>query len=320
MAKAESLVHLDRLEEARDALNNALLLNGDCAEAWRFRGQVLERMGNAREAERCYDETLECLREALEQEPDNVALHIERARLLEDLERVDEAIVAYAAAASKDPTAGSLVRLSDLLLRVGRAADALVPAEQALTRHPTDPGGWLAAGRAQVTLGRVADAEASFRKAKDLGATADAALELARTLHSQKRDAEALIGLQGIGPTDAEALLLRAEIQARLGRAEPALADVEMAIRTAKDGKDLAYRQKGRLLMDLGRQTEAVAAFDAALGLRPADPEAWLDAARAWRTLGQADRARKMIDEALRLDPHHAEARRLRDGDGAAAD
>jgi hypothetical protein len=27
-----------------------------------------------------------------------------------------------------------------------------------------------------------------------------------------------------------------------------------------------------------------------------------------------------MIDEALRLDPHHAEARRLRDGDGAAAD
>jgi tetratricopeptide (TPR) repeat protein len=93
-----------------------------------------------------------------------------------------------------------------------------------------------------------------------------------------------------------------------------------MAIRAATDEKDLAYRQRGRLLMDLGRPPEAVAAFDAALGLRPADPEAWLDAARAWRTLGQGDRARKMIDEALRLDPHHAEARRLRDGDGAAAD
>jgi tetratricopeptide (TPR) repeat protein len=317
MAKAEALVALDRLEEARDALNNALLLNGEYAEAWQFRGQILERMGNSLEAERCYDETLECFREALEQEPDNVELHAERARLLEDLERVDEAIDAYAAAASKDRTARPLVRLSGLLLRVGRAADALVPAEQAVTRHPTDPGGWLAAGRAQAALGRIADAEVSLRKAKDLGATADASLELARTLHSQRRDAEALIGLQRIGPSDVEALLLRGEIQARLGRAEPALADVEAAIHAATDGKDLAYRQKGRLLVELGRPTEAVAAFDAALGLRPADPEAWLDAARAWQALGQTDRARKMIDEALRLDPHHAEARRLR-GEGAA--
>jgi tetratricopeptide (TPR) repeat protein len=319
MAKAETLVHLGRLEEARDALNNALLLNGEYAEAWRFRGQILERMGNALEAERCYDETLECFREGLEQEPDNVELHVERARLLEDLERVDEAIDAYAAAASKDRSAGSLVRLSALLLRVGRAADALVPAAEARTRHPADPGGWLAAGRAQAALGRVGDAEASFRKAKSLGATAEAVLELARTLHTQGKEAEGLIGLQGIGPSDVGALLLRAEIQARLRRAEPALADVEMAIRSATDGKDLAYRHKGRLLLDLGRSTEAVAAFDAALGLRPADPEAWLDAARAWQALGQEDRARKMIDEALRLDPHHAEARRLRD-EGAAAD
>jgi tetratricopeptide (TPR) repeat protein len=242
-----------------------------------------------------------------------VAILVERARLLEDLERLDEAIAAYAAAASKDPTAGSLVRLSALLLRVGRAADALVPAEQVQSRHPTDPSGWLAEGRARAALGRVTEAEVSFRKAKDLGATADATFELARTLHSQERDAEALIGLQGIAPSDVEALLLRAEIQARLGRAEPALADVELAIRAATDGKDLAYRQKGRLLLDLGRPTEAVAAFDAALGFRPADPEAWLDAARAWKALGQGGRARKMVDEALRLDPHLAEARPLRD-------
>ena len=135
----------------------------------------------------------------------------------------------------------------------------------------------------------------------------------------QGKDAEALIGLQGIGPADVEALLLRAEIQARLGRTESALEDVESAIRSASDGKDLAYRRKGRLLLDLGRPAAAVPAFDAALGLRPADPDGWIDAARAWRALGQEDRARKMIDEALRLDPDHAEARRLRDGGAAAS-
>src|SRR2546422_8193587 len=146
MAKAESLHHLGRLEEARDSLNNALILNGAFDEAWVFRGQILEEMGNAFEAERCYEEALQCFRASLELEPENAELRYNQGILLEDLERVEEAIDAYAGAASRTHGADALARLSALLLRVGRATDALAPAEDACSRHPSDSRGWLAAG------------------------------------------------------------------------------------------------------------------------------------------------------------------------------
>ena len=63
--------------------------------------------------------------------------------------------------------------------------------------------------------------------------------------------------------------------------------------------------------MDLGRSKEAAAAYDAALGLNPADADAWCDAALAWRAQGQEARASKMLDHALRLDPSHGRATRL---------
>src|SRR5205809_7730353 len=94
--------------------------------------------GNALEAERCYEEALQCFRASLELEPENAELLYHQALLLEDLERTDEAIDAYAASASRGHSADALIRLSALLLRVGRAADALVPADEARSRHPLD--------------------------------------------------------------------------------------------------------------------------------------------------------------------------------------
>src|SRR5947207_2348294 len=318
MAKAEALHRLGRLEEARDALNNALILNGEYEEAWVFRGKILEEMGNALEAERCYDEALLCFRASLDLDPENAELHYHRALLLEDLERVDEAVEDYAAAASKSHSAEALVRLSALLLRLGRPADALVPADEAESRHPEDPRGWLAAGRAFAAMGRGAEAIESFEKAKASGA-GEASLELARWLHSTGKDVEALDALKGEAQLSSEALLLRADIHAGLGHTDESLADHDAAIRSPSEGRDLAYRRKGQRLLDLGRPKEAIAAFDAALGLRPTDPEAWLDAARGWQALGQTARARKMLDEAIRLDPQNVEARRLR-SEAAVAD
>src|SRR3989440_477922 len=292
MAKAESLYRLGRLEEARDALNNALILNGEYEEAWVFRGKILEEMGNALEAERCYAEALQCFRASLELEPENAELLYHQALLLEDLERPDEAIDAYAASAFRGHSADALIHLSALLLRVGRAADALVPADEARSRYPLDARGHVAAGRAAIALNRTADAEALFRKALDVDSSSEARLELAQVLHSISKDEESLEVLQGIETPDTGALLLRSDIQRSLGRADEALADDDAAIRAATEGRDLAYRHKGRLLLDLGRPKEAVAAFDAAIGLHPTDAEAWVDAACAWQALGQEGRAR----------------------------
>src|SRR5438094_419620 len=317
MAKAEALHHLGRLEEARDALNNTLILNGSFEEAWVFRGKILEEMGNALEAERCYDEALECFRASLEIEPDNAELRYHQAVLLEDLERIDEAIDGYAASASKAHGADALLRLSALLLRVDRPEDAIVPAEELRSRDPSDARGWLAAGRAFLAAGRAMDAEASLRKAADLGA-AEAPPELARALRVLGRADDALATLAGIEAPSNEMLLLRADLHASLGRFEDALADCDAAIRAHADGRDLVYRRKGELLLRSHRSKEAMSAFDAALGLNPTDPETWCDSARAWRALGQEARARKMVDQALRLDPTSSQALDLR-FEGAAS-
>src|SRR5438552_2821593 len=207
-------------------------------------------MGNALEAERCYEEALQCFRASLELEPENAELLYHQALLLEDLERTDEAIDAYAASASRGHSADALIRLSALLLRVGRAADALVPADEARSRHPLDGRGHLAAGRAAIALNRTADAEAFFRKALDVDPASEARLELARVLHLIGKEEDGLAVLRGIEAPDTGALLLRADIQRSLGRTDEALADEDAAIRAATEGRDLAYRHKGRLLLD----------------------------------------------------------------------
>src|SRR5204862_7366291 len=139
---------------------------------------------------------LNCFPSSLDLDPEIEELHYRRPLLLEDLERVDEAVEDYAAAASKSHSAEALVRLSELLLRLGRPADALVPAEKAESRHPADPRGWLAAGRAFAAMGRGAEAIESFEKAKASGA-GEAYLELARWLHSTGKDVEALEAVKG---------------------------------------------------------------------------------------------------------------------------
>src|SRR5256712_6548023 len=317
MAKAEALHHLGRLEEARGALNNTLILNGSFDEPWVFRGKILEEMGNALEAERCYEEALQCFHASLEIEPDNAELRYHQAVLLEDLERVDEAIEGYAASASKAHGADALLRLSALLLRVGRPGDAIVPAEELRSRDPSDSRAWLAASRALLAAGPATDAAAVLRKGAGLRA-AEARPELARTLRVLGRADDALAALDGIEAPSGETLLLRAEIHAGLGRIEDAVADCSAAIRATAIGRDLVYRRKGELLLRLNRPKEAVAAFDAAIGLNPTDPETWCDAARAWRALGQDARARKMVDQALRLDPTSSQALNLR-SEGAAS-
>jgi len=232
--------------------------------------------------------------------------------LLEDLERTDEAIDAFAASAAKGHSADALVRLAASLIDVGRPADALVPADEARAKYPEDPRGWLETGRSMRALGRTPESIEVLRRAVELGGGPEASIELARALQAADRLDEALAALVGLEAPDAEAILLRCDVHTALGRTEEALADCDAAIRHGAEGRDLAYRRKGGLLLALDRPRDALAAFDAALGLNPSDADAWCDAALAWRAQGQETRATKMLEQALRIDPSHGRATRLR--------
>src|SRR5204862_218097 len=248
---------INRLEEAVAAYQKAIELDRGDEVLWNNLGNALYNLGR-------YDESIPYFERGLEVNPEyeiawnnignalnKMGRHAESLKYHDKgLERVDEAIDDYAAAASKSHSAEALVRLSALLLRLGRPADALVPADEARSRHPADPRGWLAAGRAFAATGRGAEAIESFEKAKASGA-GEASLELARWHHSIGGDAEALDALKGEAQLSSEALLLRADIHAALGHTDEALADHDAAIRSPSEGRDLAYRRKGQRLLDL---------------------------------------------------------------------
>jgi tetratricopeptide (TPR) repeat protein len=267
-------------------------------------------MGNALEAEQCYEEALRCFNEGLALEPENGDLALAKGKLLDELERTDEAVEAYAAAAAHAKTAEPFARLADALVQIGRPADALVPADEGCSRFPKDPRVRFAGGRARLVLGRAAEALSFLQESFALQPDADVRRELTRALVSLNRPDEALRELAE--NRDPESLLCRVDLLSSLGRAQEALAACDAAIRAAPVAADVAYHRKGKLLLDLGRTREALAAFDAALGLNPADAEVWCDAALAWRKSGQESKARKLLDRALEIDPGFDRALRLK--------
>ncbi len=303
---------LGRLEECRDALNNALILNPGYEDAWVFRGQVLEAIGNALEAERCYDEALHCMDAGIEMSPADPALPLKKARLLDALQRPEEALEAYAGAASAAMDAEPHAALADALLRAGRLSDALAPADDAVRRFPNDARGWHAAGRVRLDRGDPAKALPLLERAGELGDDPGVRRDRARALADLGRMEEALSVLGNVASLDARASLLRAEWLHALGRTEEALAACDAALRADPETRDVAYHRKGKLLLAAGRPKEAAAAFDAALGLNPREAEYWCDAAVAWRSSGQETKARRLLDRALELDPHLERARRLK--------
>src|SRR2546428_10315558 len=153
MAKAEVLNDLGRLEEARESLTNALVLNPTYDEAWVFRGNVSLELGDPEEARRCFEEALRSYDVALELEPGNGEVLRLRAKLLEELARDDEALPAYALAA-KAGDAPALAGLAGLLLRDGRPAEAVTVARDLATRNPADPEARALLGTALLEAGR----------------------------------------------------------------------------------------------------------------------------------------------------------------------
>jgi len=82
-------------------------------------------------------------------------------------------------------------------------------------------------------------------------------------------------------------------------------------VRRATAARDVVFHRKAQLLLVAGRPRDALRALDTAIGLNPHDDVYWCDAALAWRALGRDDRARRLVDRALDLNPSSERAKAL---------
>lgn len=221
---------------------------------------------------------------ALQRDPGNHKAHYLLGLVDRDAGRDAEAIAHFESALRSRPGwAEPRLSWANLLVRRGRAADALGVLADAAGRADATPQLLNTQGICLLALGRPSDAEPFLRRAVDADPDyANARFNLADAL-AARGDLPAAVGewqaVVRIDPQDADARL-------RLGIA----------------------------LGELGRGGEATASLLEAVKLAPGSPEARYALATALHRGGDSQGARREIEQAIRLRPNWRRARGFREG------
>jgi tetratricopeptide (TPR) repeat protein len=291
---AQALYELGKTSEAYGHLQvvlNTLDPENDAARWWL--GQVQERAGRPNEA---YD-TYEAL---VRRQPKHASALIRLGALATGDGRYSVAEEFYrrgAAVAPSNPEVAS--RHAEILFRLGRAEEAVTEARRAVKLAPEAPRGNFWLGRSLQVLdarGHGVEAEAALRKAASRSEQPyEARYFLAKLLRQLGRTNEAIQELERntqenpLHQNSFYDLALYARSVGQTQRAEQAMS----RFRTLN-----AWDDEGRQL-------------ETQVGAAPNDSQTRLRLARFYLKTQRPDLARAQVDQILRQDPHHAEARRL---------
>ena len=194
-----------------------------------------------------------------------------RAEILMALERQPEAVVVYEQVRAKEPRApAALAGIGRALLDQGKHADAKTFLAQAIPKVPPNANLFLLLAEAESGLGELPAAVEAVRKGTEvLPKTTDlwvrlGELHIAREAWSDAAGAYAhAIALEGTNP---EYLLRAGFVAGRLAHPNEALALYERATQIAPANK-YAWCSRGLALLETGRPEEARESFDRSLAL-----------------------------------------------------
>jgi arylsulfatase A-like enzyme/Tfp pilus assembly protein PilF len=208
--------------------------------------------------------------------------------------KMDEALDRYRASVASGFAHPDLdLGLARALAAGGRDEEARAPLDRFLSLHPDNPDGRLLSGRLLRARGKPAEAEAEFRRAiQAVPEDAAAWNELGSVLVDLGRRDEAKDAFERAVAAAAEAPEPRRNLALLLGGA-----DAERLLREAIR-MDPAYAEAridlARELAESGRVGEAVTEIEAALAIRPDDPQALFIAARVAELEGRGSEARRL--------------------------
>lgn len=337
-SQALGLFQQGRLAEAEAAWRAILERKPDDPEALHLLGLILARTGRA--------EGLGLLDRSIERAPRNPAFLNNRAQILAEAGRTDEALRDLRRAVMIEPRFhAALCHLGSLLRRLGRHEEALAAFRKALAidarvpeahvglgnvlRERGDPAGARAAYEAALNVepgnasahynlgallleaGDAAGAEHYFRKALEREPRNPFALNnLGAALREAGRTAEARECFEAavaLDPRNVEALN-------NLGLALQQEEQYAEAIARYREAAELrpgfaeALLNWGNTLKDMGDLDGASAIYAKALANRPGFAEALVNSASVALDRGNLDEARAWYRRALELDPRSADA------------
>jgi len=248
-------------------------------------------------------------------------LEQERERLLLEAEagrregRLDLARSRCEAILQRDPqNVRALGMMAEIAADARQAAQGLDWAQRAVAADPKSAAPYYAMGRLFELEGRVADAEASYRKATALAPDfAKAHNNLGCVLHMQGRPGEALACYRRaleLDPEQPEANHNYASIARDPAALEQAIEGYRR--QTAVNPKDaVAFNNLANAYLELGRHREALACFDKAVALDPEYAEAHFNRSFVLLLRGDYREGWKEYEWRCRVAPFDAPARRF---------
>jgi len=234
---AWSLYEQGRYKEALHELSTLLRSDPYDVTSLLNESLLLRRLGHNTEALTETDRAIEIA-------PDHADCHRARGYILGELDRWDEAVIAFSAAldlkSDKEDRAVLLTERGVAYGQSGRAEKGIEDNDSALKLSPNMPQAFARRGAILATLGRYDEALADFKKAdKHGGPTATTARNRASALIALDRCQDALDALEGLSTKESES--------------------------------HLTWYLRGKAFYDLKKRTEALDSFDRVLLHDPSD-------------------------------------------------
>ncbi|MFT3896636.1 MAG: sulfotransferase [Thermomonas sp.] len=233
--------------------------------------------------------------------------------------------------------------LGAALARLGRTGEAVAALREAVALQPDLPDAWLALADALHANGDVAGAGVAYLQHVRHSAKDPRLLAIGKALFENRlpEAEEQLRARLEHAPNDVAAIRMLAEVDARLGRDDDALALLERCLQLAPGfqpaRKNLAqvlnrgnrqpealreidtllaaepahpsYRNlKAVILGRVGDYAQAIALYEELLAAHPQHPQLWMSYGHALKTAGSQDRAIAAYRRAIDLDPGCGEA------------
>lgn len=242
-----------------------------------------------------------------ELQPDLLEVRINFGQVLTTLERDAEAAVQLAKAVELKPDDPSLLfQLGYAELRAGQADDARAHFAALVKQDPDDADHHYGLGQAAFLQKDLQAAEASFREAARRDARYQNGLLAIAEAWQQAGNLEKAAALYGEFPQDPEATRRAGELLVELGKNEEAIASLESAVAgvpTFANRRNLAAAY-----LRAGKMDKAQATLEAAVEAEPGNPEAHIALGRVLRDARRFPQAAARFQAALRLDASNLSA------------
>ena len=158
-------------EQSLEAYDKSIQIDPNNELAWINKANILLRLNRTDEATGAYQKALDITNQTLDADPKNATLWAAKGMLLHNVGDYRGAVWAFDNATSVDPSYEIAWKMNGVILasELGRDDEANGAFDRALAINPDDPITWQAKGDVLKELGRQAEADEAYAKARELG-------------------------------------------------------------------------------------------------------------------------------------------------------